>query len=288
MEQMNIGGREIPVRYGRAPTIEILIWVVALAAIAGALYYWWPVPEKPLPSLTFPLDLRSTPRNQPAPKVHSPVDAQRDPLPLLESSDPALQDALAGLLGPQWLGELFHRSDLARRFVVTVDNLPRPKLPSHALLIKPPAGYFLTTGGSDARSVDPRNAERYAIYARFAEAVDAKKAVAAYLYFYPLFEQEYRALGYPTGSFNARLIEAIDDLLMAPDTEEPVRLVQPRVLYEFADPDLEALSGGQKILLRMGAENEAEIKTKLREIRHELEANSDTLEPPEPASASTD
>jgi hypothetical protein len=169
-----------------------------------------------------------------------------------------------------------------------VDNLPRPKLPSHALLIKPPAGYFLTTGGSEARSVDLRNAERYTIYARFAEAVDAKKAVAAYGYFYPLFEQEYRMLGYPTGSFNARLIEAIDDLLMTPDIEEPIELVQPRVLYEFADPDLEALSAGQKIMLRMGVENAAKIKTKLREIRHELEASSSKFGLPIPASASTD
>jgi hypothetical protein len=81
-------------------------------------------------------------------------------------------------------------------------------------------------------------------------------------------------LGYPAGSFNDRLIEAIDDLLMTPDVEGPVELTQPRILYEFADPDLEALSAGEKILLRMGPENSAKIKTKLREIRDELERMS--------------
>ena len=85
MEQMSIGGREIPVRYGRAPTIEILIWVVALVVIAGALYYWSPTAEKPLPSLSFPLDLRSTPRTQPGSKVSPPVDVQHGALPPLES-----------------------------------------------------------------------------------------------------------------------------------------------------------------------------------------------------------
>ena len=95
-------------------------------------------------------------------------------------------------------------------------------------------------------------------------------------------------LGYPTGSFNVRLIEAIDDLLRTPDIEGPVELVQPRVLYEFADSDLEALSAGQKTMLRMGAENAAKIKTKLREIRRELEASSSTLGQPSKASASSD
>jgi hypothetical protein len=47
-------------------------------------------------------------------------------------------------------------------------------------------------------------------------------------------------------------------------------LVQPHVLYQFADPDLEAASAGNKILLRMGAENAEKIKSKLREIRREL------------------
>jgi hypothetical protein len=44
------------------------------------------------------------------------------------------------------------------------------------------------------------------------------------------------------------------------------------VLYQFADPELEGLSAGQKIMLRMGAENAAKVKAKLREIRRELSA----------------
>lgn len=277
---MNVGDREIPVRYGRAPAIEIFGWVVALAAIAAALYYWWPAPEKPLPSLTFPLEPQSTAQKPAQAATRHPIeegqsgDGQPSALPPLENSDQALQDALAGLFGPRWLGRLFHRSELVRRFVVTMDNLPRRKLPSQALLVKLPTGPFLTIRGGGAPLIDSRNAARYTIYARFAGAVDAKKAVAAYVYFYPLFQQEYRLLGYPSGSFNDRLLEAIDDLLITPEVEGPVELTQPRILYEFADPDLEALSAGEKILLRMGPENSAKIKTKLREIRDELERMS--------------
>src|SRR5262245_4899249 len=69
-----------------------------------------------------------------------------------------------------------------------------------------------------------------------------------------------------------RVVEVIDHLLATPEIEEPLRFIQPRVLYEFADPKLQKLSGGQKILLRMGPANLHKLKAKLREIRDGLVA----------------
>ena len=63
---------------------------------------------------------------------------------------------------------------------------------------------------------------------------------------------------------------AIDNLLAAPDIKGPVTLVRPSVYYQFADPDLEGRSIGQRILMRTGSKNEAIIKGKLREIKQEL------------------
>jgi hypothetical protein len=100
------------------------------------------------------------------------------------------------------------------------------------------------------------------------EAVEAKKLVAAYVYFYPLFQNAYRELGYPTGYFNDRLVEAIDNLLAAPDVPAP-KLVQPKVLYQFADSGLEARSAGQKIMMRKGKRERRTVKP-LRAIRREL------------------
>jgi hypothetical protein len=74
-------------------------------------------------------------------------------------------------------------------------------------------------------------------------------------------------LGYPNGYFNDRLVEVIDNLLAAPDVKGPVKLVVPHVLYEYADPDLQQRSAGQKLLIRMGPANAAKVKAKLREIR---------------------
>ena len=67
-----------------------------------------------------------------------------------------------------------------------------------------------------------------------------------------------------------RLVEAIDDMLATPEAQEPIPLRHPNVLFEYADSDLESRSVGQKQLLRMGPENAAAIKTKLREIRNEV------------------
>ena len=67
--------------------------------------------------------------------------------------------------------------------------------------------------------------------------------------------------------FNDRLVEAIDDLLKTPDVTGPIRLVRPKVFFEYADPALEGRSAGQKLLIRMGPDNAAAIKAKLRELR---------------------
>ena len=102
------------------------------------------------------------------------------------------------------------------------------------------------------------------------EAVDSAKLVALYVRLYPLFQEAYAELGYPSRYFNDRLFEVIDHLLATPDVQGSVALVQPKVLYEYADPALQDLSAGQKILVRMGGENEAKVKAKLREIKRAL------------------
>ena len=49
--------------------------------------------------------------------------------------------------------------------------------------------------------------------------------------------------------------------------EEPLPITQSKVLYEFADPKLESLSAGQKLLLRVGKANRDKLKSKLQELR---------------------
>jgi hypothetical protein len=105
---------------------------------------------------------------------------------------------------------------------------------------------------------------------RVFDSLDSRALVQRYIESYPLFQRAYAELGFPQRNFNDRLVEAIDDLLAAPEIAGPPELAQPKVLYEFADPDLEGRSAGQKIMMRMGSGNAARVKSKLREIRREL------------------
>jgi hypothetical protein len=101
-------------------------------------------------------------------------------------------------------------------------------------------------------------------------SVDTQTLVSTYTRYYPLFQQAYESLGHPPEYFNDRLVEVIDVLLAAPEVPGPIALAQPGVLYEFADPKLEALPAGQKVLIRMGTDNARIVKTRLRELRSEL------------------
>jgi len=139
---------------------------------------------------------------------------------------------------------------------------------------QPLGGQFLVSGKGDTLAIGPKNAARYNAFVMVVEAVDTKKAVATYVSLYPLFQQAFVELGYPDGYFNDRLVEVIDHLIEAPEPKGPIKLTAPKVLYEFADPDLEVLSSGQKIMIRVGPENEAKLKAKLKEIRAEVVAAS--------------
>jgi hypothetical protein len=153
---------------------------------------------------------------------------------------------------------------------VTLDNMPREKIALNQRPAKPTGGKFIVTGPEDAREIAAENYKRYAPFVAVVKKVDAKTLAAFYRGLQPLFQQAYEELGNPSASFDTRLKQVIDHLLQTPDVNQPVKLVQPSVLYKYADPKLESLSSGQKVLIRMGPENETAVKAKLRELRAAL------------------
>lgn len=245
-----------------------LILVVALAGAAG-LYFWLENRKSELqvqqpsaePAIRHPIEA--------APPTDEPAAAPATPLPALADSDGAMRDALVELFGRR-LEKFFNLQGIIRRVVATVDNLPRDNLSLRLMPVKPVTGWLVTAGKGESLSLSPKNAARYAPYVRLAESVPTGPLVAVYVHFYPLFQQQYEELGYPGKYFNDRLVQVIDHLLAAPEVQGPVLLTRRKVLYQFADPKLEGLSDGQKILVRMGGENAAKVKAKLREIRSAL------------------
>jgi hypothetical protein len=199
---------------------------------------------------------------QPAVRYPVPVAEEQasKPLPTLENSDPMMRESVSALVGRKAFEAMVRPTQLIRNIVATVDNLPRETAPRRVMPLEPVPGRF---------APDAANASRYVPYVRVLESLDSKALVQRYVDSYPLFQQAYAELGYPNRNFNDRLIEAIDDMLAAPELAS-LDLVQPKVLYEYADEDLQGRSAGQKIMMRIGADNARRVKAKLREIRGAL------------------
>ena len=251
-------------------SVVIALLVLAVAAGVG----WWLWQQREPPYLPPPAAKVEVPAKQPQgpqpPKHPVPPVEQPKPLPPIGASDPAIHEAIAPIFGAQSLARFFNLDDFIRRVVATVDNLPRETVAMRLNPVKPVGGLFATQGRDETLAIAPQNERRYAAHVALAGAVDAKKLAAVYFRFYPLFQQAYVDLGYPHGHFNDRLVEVIDHLLATPEVKGPIRLTTPHVMHEYADPELEARSAGQKALIRMGTANAAKVKAKLREIRGEV------------------
>ncbi|MGE0356402.1 MAG: DUF3014 domain-containing protein [Burkholderiales bacterium] len=257
-----------PIRIG-------LLAVVALGA-AGAAWYFWPREEAAPPAppaavakVTPALAPEPAPEHYPVPEVKDEPEPAK-PLAKLDESDADVQSALAGLVGAEAFARFFVPASLVRNIVVTIDNLPRKSFAMRLSPLKPVGGLVVTAGRDESLAIAAENAARYAPWVDALARVDARKLVRFYARFHPLFQQAYVELGYPKGHFNTRLVQVIDHLLTAPEPAEPIRLVVPHVLHEYADPVLEAESAGRKVLFRMGNAHAAKVKAKLREIRREL------------------
>ncbi len=200
------------------------------------------------------------------------------PLPTLEESDASLRSATERLFAGQPLDQLLVFDNLLKRVVITTNNLMSPSLPVKRRPAQSVPGVFLAAGDQGEMVLSPENYPRYAPFIQLAEAAETKQIAAVYVRFYPLLQQAYENLGY-RGYYNDRLIEVIDHLLATPVVAEPIRLVRPEVLYQFADPQLEALTSGQKLVIRMGQENAARLKAKLRELRQALTTLQGNMKP---------
>jgi hypothetical protein len=276
--------RETPVG-----TIIVIVLVLLAAAFFG--WRWYQQQQQPpeaTPVAAAPSD-GTPPPPAPAPAPQSqeprnPMDGIAVPdagLTNATDTDTRVMKALVDLFGSKNVADFLQFDGIVRRFVATVDNLAREQAPASAWPVQQTKQRFITSGQGDKQVIAANNAARYNPMVLFAESVDPAKAAKAYARLYPLFQQAYEELGYPGRYFNDRLVAVIDHLLQAPEPAGPVqvRLVEvkgdipsqrPWVRYEYADPQLEAMSSGQKIMVRMGLENERKLKASMRAFREQI------------------
>jgi hypothetical protein len=250
-------------------------WLLAGAALvvlvsAAYLYYRKPaeqpgVPPARPPATPIQPGAAEAPRHPLAP---APADPARPPLPGLSESDPVVRNIATDLVGPS--AGLLQTDDVVRRWVITIDALPRERMPQRLSPVQRVGGQLVTAGLPDAPRLAAENYARYEPYVALAESIDPRALANAYRWLYPLFQQTYTELVRPEGYFNDRLIEVIDHLLSTPELPAEPALTRPSVAYRLADPELEALSAGRKALLRIGPDNARRVKAVLARLREEL------------------
>lgn len=261
-------------------------WLVILAVvvvIAGSLLIWRKLhPAAADPAAATTSTAVAVPGSAPAPAVEHPVSqapaaAASSAQPLIPLTHPGPEETLGSLRAlftGSLLDSLLVSGDLVQRCVSTVDALPRQMVPLFSLPLRVPQGSFQVQQTPTGPVISPANARRYERYLRLLEQADPHAVVAWYLQHYSLFQQAYRDLGYPHAYFNDRLVAVIDHLLAAPNVTDPVALTSAAPLYRYANPQLQDLSAGQKLMIRLGPADEARVKARLRLIRAQLVAAS--------------
>lgn len=252
--------------------IPFLLLLILFAAAAWYSFIKEPDPVHELPPVLEPsvLPVEATqPTPQPdevigylAPK---PVIVP-DPLPPLDESDPGFTDALVEMMGVDPIDVFLVQDQVISRTVAMIDSLTSRQVPAQINPVKPADDTFIVETQGDQVVMSAQNFARYDAHVALIQNVDTKTLMKVYRRHYPLFQQAWSQNG-GEGAFRTRLIEVIDQLLDTPDVPGPVYLVKPEAVYLFAEPELEAMTAGQKILVRMGSVNASVVKEKLSEIR---------------------
>lgn len=204
------------------------------------------------------------------PALETPPEAE--PLPPLDSSDEGVRQTLAALSG--WQAQaltLLVKDQFLRHFVTMVNNIAAGKIDHKTGLFLPIKGKFAVSDKQPLTATAVSQA-RYTPYVDLITALDPQACADLYRRYYPLLNSAYSELG-EKGNFHTLVLKAIQQLEATPELSQAPVLVPATKgvgLYQYAQPQLEALPAVQKQLLRSGWENVSRLKVWLRQLKAAL------------------
>ncbi len=241
--------------------------------------------EVPAPRAPEPIVREETPAPSPSPVIPTPVEptvAVIEPtepevveevieLPVLNESDDFLAEKIEGLETGARLLSLIVSEDVIRKFVVFVDNVADGNLPQLEYPVRR-LGQAMAVRELDENLFEMQTVsyQRYTPLVDSLAAVNPEGALAIYRMMKPLFQEAYAEIGYPNRNFDTTLVRAIDTVLNARTAEGPFQLIKPKVMYVYADSEVERMSPVEKQMLRMGPQNAEKLKLALRQYRDSL------------------
>jgi hypothetical protein len=207
-----------------------------------------------------------------APAVEPEPEEPSEPLPSLNTSDPFVVARLASMEMGASLLRVLAPEDLIRKFVVFVSNVAEGELPLLEYPLRRIDSEFVATEiDTNLFEMSPLTHLRFDSLVDLLVALDSQQAVSVYRALRPLFQEAYAEIGYQ-GSFDAALIQAIDQIMNAPTETGPFQLIKPSVMFLYAESRIEDMTPVQKQLLRLGPENTAKLQAVLPAYRERLQA----------------
>ena len=260
-----------------------LVWIIVILLAAAAAWYLSvrqdqaeidravvvPAPVAPAPEPEqFPVEDIRVPEPEPEEEAAIEPPLVADPLPTLAESDPEVLEQ-AAQLSPR-LEALLIPEFVLSRIVATVDALDGRRVAPPMRPMTSVPGRFTVLEANGEAVISPENAERYAPFVAILAELDTDQLVALYARYYPLLQEAYLGLGKDDDRFNDRVVEILDLLLTTPEPVGLLEVKQNEAVWEFVDPELEALSVGQKALLRLSPDDRQTVMDKLRAFRDAL------------------
>lgn len=220
------------------------------------------------------------------PEIDVPIETN---LPLLNESDEWLKIKLPEITWRKELLSLIIDEDMIRRFVVFTDNFAQGNIAyEHSPFVLPDNKFKPVNKVIEFESIDQSKTEkkeqqgvwqwnenaskRFGLYVELIRSMDSETLVEWYIELKPLIDEAYSELGYDD-DFTDVLQNAITHVLDMELPTSTMELIQPSVMYKFADSELENLSDSDKLLLRLGKENLLVMKSVLLEIHEKLAQN---------------
>jgi hypothetical protein len=258
---------EPPGATSRRPPLALI--AVATAVLVGAGLWYGLLRKRPKPAAPPPAAPSTIAPATPTPKP-TPLD-----LPALDASDAIVRQLVGPLSAHRLFASWLETPNLVRTLTASAVNLAEGGSPRAHLGFLAPQSAFAVAERGGRTVIDSASYQRYDAFAASVSSLDPAAGARVYGQLEPLFDIAYRELGYPRGRFREVLARGLEHLLDAPvvDGDVEVKAVRRAALvYELADPELEALSPAQKHLLRMGPANVRRLQATLRGLRDGLKA----------------
>ena len=219
------------------------------------------IPEAEIPIAPVIEVSQEPPKIEPAPEIV---------LPNLNESDSFFRNRMEIMSSNTDLVRWLSVDDLLRRAASYLDGLSRGVILSKIFPLTQPNGSFTTHMDGETIWLNAGNYERYDITIEAIASIKMEALAQLFHIARPLIQTSFAEMGYNERQMEGIILQAIDRVLSTPIIIEPIELTRESVLYQFADPELEALMPLQKQVLRTGPENTQKLQQQALALKNAL------------------